>query len=141
MFFPPRRFPAEVYPLTNGEGYDNGSFKKRAEIMERLDESVKNKESSMHKLIKPSFSIEHDDLTMYFRNGITVNVSFRFLGDNEECSKRLAEIKDLIVYRDSDNKITDLTPKFYDEKHTLPVEELVKILAEITEIGNVKDII
>lgn len=108
--------------------------------MERLDESVKNKESSMHKLIKPSFSIEHDDLTMYFRNGITVNVSFRFLGD-EERSKRLAEIKDLIVYRDSDNKITDLTPKFYDGKHTLPVEELVKILAEITEIGNVKDII
>lgn len=41
MFFPPRRFPAEVYPLTNGEGYDNGNFKKRKEVFDRLDEAVK----------------------------------------------------------------------------------------------------
>lgn len=41
MFFPPRKFPVEVYPLTNGEGFDNGSFEKRAEVMKRLNEAVK----------------------------------------------------------------------------------------------------
>ena len=52
MFFPPRKFPVEVYPLTNGEGEYNGSFEKRAEVMERLNEAVKKCE--LDQSLKPS---------------------------------------------------------------------------------------
>ncbi len=83
-------------------------------------------------LIKPPFEMRDDLFELHFENGISVEFSWK--GEN-------LIFFDVLVYRESDNRITDLTYKFSATGQALSSEEFTEILRKVSEVGDVKDIV
>ena len=83
-------------------------------------------------LIKPPFEMREDSVELHFENGISVEFSWK--SENKT-------LLFLLVYRESDNKITDLTYKFAETDRIIFAEEIAKILQRVSEVRDVKDIV
>lgn len=83
-------------------------------------------------LVKPPFEMREDSVELHFKNGISVEFSWK--SENKT-------LLFLLVYRESDNKITDLTYKFSETDRIILAEEVAEILRKISEVRDVKDIV